>query len=116
MHDMEEIRHTQALQPGFSKLHQGLGPVTDQIEDLRSQGLEPLLDRCFPRGVGAIVGDHLQQQVPCAEVHTDEHHLFQERFIHRTNDLAPFLMRLPSLLPGHRRLQKGSLQRLHHPA
>ena len=38
MHDMEEIRHTQALQPLFGELDQGLGPVTDQVQHLRCPG------------------------------------------------------------------------------
>ena len=42
MDDMEEIRHTQALQPLFGELDQGLGSVTDQVQDLGSQGREPL--------------------------------------------------------------------------
>src|SRR5688500_6597999 len=31
VHEMKEIRHTQALQPLFSKLHEGLCPVTHQV-------------------------------------------------------------------------------------
>src|SRR5262245_40790107 len=39
MHAVEEIGHTEALQPLLSELNECLGPVADHIEDLGSQSL-----------------------------------------------------------------------------
>ena len=41
MDDMKEIRHAQALQALFGKLDQGLGSVTDHVQDRRAQRREP---------------------------------------------------------------------------
>ena len=116
MDDREEIGHAQTLQPLFGKLNQGLGPVTDQGEDVGSQGREPLLHQRLPRRLGAILCRLFQQQRAWREVHADQEHAFQEGFIHGSNDLAPLTMRTPVLLPGPGRRQPHGLSRRHHPA
>ena len=47
MHEVKQIRHTQALQALFGELNERLGPVTDQVQHLGSQGLEPLSTSAF---------------------------------------------------------------------
>jgi Zn-dependent M32 family carboxypeptidase len=116
MNDMKEIRHAQALQPFFGKLDQGLRSVTDHIQHSSAETLESLLHQGLPRGIGAIVCDLFQHQLASGEVHEDQDHAFQKRFIHGPNDLAYLPTRLSVLLPGRRRLQQRGLQRLHHPA
>jgi hypothetical protein len=37
MEHMEKVWHTQALEPLFCELDQGLGPVTDQVSDASAQ-------------------------------------------------------------------------------
>src|SRR5712691_9363767 len=37
MDDVKAIRHTQALQAFFGQLDEGVGPITDHVQDLRSQ-------------------------------------------------------------------------------
>ena len=63
MREVEEIGHTEALQPLFGELNQRLGPVTDDREDLGSQGLEALIHQRFPRGIGPILCHLFQQQI-----------------------------------------------------
>src|SRR5580765_4811637 len=69
MDDMEEIGHTQAFQPLFRQLNQGLGPVTDHIQHPGAKGLEPLLYQRLPRGIGPIVRHLFEQEIARSEVH-----------------------------------------------
>jgi hypothetical protein len=64
MHEVKEIRHTQALQALGSELNQGLCPVTDQGQHPRSQLRKSLLYHRFPRGIGAVVGHRFEEQLP----------------------------------------------------
>jgi hypothetical protein len=105
MDDMEEIGHAQTFQPLFRQLNQGLGPVTDHIEHPGTKGLEPLLDQRLPRGIGPIVRHLFQQEIARREVHEDQDHAFQERFIHGPNDLAPLTACTAVLLPARCGLQ-----------
>jgi tetratricopeptide (TPR) repeat protein len=116
MHAMQEIGHAQALEPLCRKVDEGFGPITDQVPDTGSEGLEPRLHQRFPRGAGPILGHLCQQQIPCGEVHEDQQHPFHERFVHRANDLAHLIPRAAVLFPGLRCLQQCGLQRLHHAA
>ena len=76
MHEVEAIGYTAALQPLFGELNQGLGPVTDQGEDVGSQGLEPLIHPRFPRGRGPILGHLFQPQLSRCQIQKDQNHLF----------------------------------------
>jgi hypothetical protein len=116
MDDREESGHAQTLQPFCGKLHQGLGPVTDQGEDVGAQGLEPLLHQRVPRRLGALLGRLFQQQRARREVHADQEQAFQAGCIHGSKDLSPLTMRTPVLLPGHCRRQPPGLSRRHHTA
>ncbi len=116
MHTRKDVRHTQALQALFSELDQGLRPVTDQGQDLRSQRLEPCIDQRVPCGTGAIVCDVLQHQVSRRHVLKDDHHAFQEGFIHAADHLSDLASRSRGLLPGLCCLSRRRLQCLHHMA
>jgi hypothetical protein len=110
MHAMKEVGHAQTLQAFFRKLDQGFRPVTDQVPHPGAEGRQSRIHPCLPCRIGAVLGHVFQQQISRAQVHQDQHHLFQKRFIHRANDLAALIPRTRVLLPGPRRLQQGCLQ------
>ena len=76
MHAMKEVGHTQTLQAFFRKLDQGFRPVTDQVPHPGAEGRKPRIHPCLPGRIGAVLGHFFQQQIPRAEVHQDQHHLF----------------------------------------
>src|SRR5712692_3146728 len=88
MHEVEEIGHTEALQPLFGELNQSLGPITDQIEDLGSQSRESLIHQRFPRGIGPIFCHLFQQQISRFQIHKDQNHLFK-----KVSSTAPMISR-----------------------
>ena len=113
MQAMKEVRHTQTLQALFRKLNQSFRPVTHQVPYRGAERCQSCLYSCLPCRIGAVLGHGFQQHIPRAEVHQDQQHLFQERFIHRTNDLADLCPRTRLLLPSLRRLQQRGLHSVH---
>ena len=99
MGDMKEIGHAQAFQALFRKLDESLGAVTNHIQHPSAQAREPRLDQRLPRGIGPIVYRLFQQEIARREVHTDQKHAFQERFIHGPNNLAHLSARTPRAAP-----------------
>jgi hypothetical protein len=116
MGDREEIRHAPTRQPMVGQLDQGRGAVTHQGQPPGPEALEPLIHQRLPRGIGAIVRHRFQHKRACREVHADQDHPFEERFIHGPHNLAHLPTGAPVLLPGCRGLQPRSLQRRHHTA
>ena len=114
MHEVKESRHTQARQALFGKLDERVGPITDHVPDLRSQGFEALVHRGLPCGVGAIVCDVLKQQIPRCHGLKDQHHALQKRLVGAADDRAHLAMGDPVLLPGLGGLSHRLLQHVHH--
>src|ERR1044071_7306498 len=83
MQAMKEVGHTETLQALVRKLDQGFRPVTDQVPHPGAEGRQAGLHSSLPGRIGAVLCHFFQQQIPRAEVHQDQHHLFQECFIHR---------------------------------
>lgn len=108
------LRDTQALQPLFGELDEGLRPVTDQGAHGGSQRFQPLVHEGLPGRIAAIFHHFFQQDIPRGEVQKDQPQVFQEGCVHGTNDLWDLSTRCRVLLPGvphrHNRLR----QRLHH--
>ena len=116
MHKVEEVRHTEALQPFFGELNQSLCPITNQVQDAGAQRLQPLVHQRFPRGVGAIVRYLFLHNIPGGHILEDQHHLFQKGFVYRPNNLSDLPMGCPILLPRLSDLKQHAFQGLHHPA
>jgi hypothetical protein len=67
----KEVGHTHALETRFSSLDEGFGSITDEREDRRSQGREPLVHHSFLWGIGAIRCHLFHEQGPAGQVHHD---------------------------------------------
>src|SRR5262249_41091922 len=85
MDTVKEVRHAETLKACFGQLDQGFGTITDQREDRRAQGVEPLVHYGFPGGISALCCHFCHQEISAGQVHEDEQHGLQESFIHSVN-------------------------------
>ncbi len=96
---MKQVGHTQAPQARFAQFDQGLGPITDEIEDPCTQGLKPGCHPSVPGVVSPIRCGLFKHEIATGQVHEHQHHALQKRFIDRPNDRSHLTLWDTLMLP-----------------